>query len=87
MTILDCVHPCIADHHVYIWHHRRETPVIILKGHSRAVNCVDWNSANPTMLASGSDDGAVRLWGTKEQMKAEQRYQKEIEHLKEMQQV
>jgi hypothetical protein len=35
------------------------------------------------MLASGSDDGTVRIWGTEEQMKAELQYQKEREHLRE----
>lgn len=61
------------DHHVYVWHHRRETPVIVLKGHSRAVNCVAWNPAHHDMLASASDDGTVRLWGTEEQMRVQQR--------------
>ena len=62
-----------TDHHVYVWHHRRETPVIVLKGHSRAVNCVAWNPTCHDMLASASDDGTVRLWGTEEQMRVQQR--------------
>ena len=74
---------CFPDHHVYVWHRSRETPVVILKGHSRPVNCVHWNTVHHTMLASGSDDGTVRIWGTEEQMKAEVQYQKEREHLKE----
>lgn len=73
----------LSDNHVYVWHHSRETPVVILKGHSRPVNCVHWNAVNPSMLASGSDDGTVRIWGTEEQMKAELQYQKEREHLRE----
>ena len=35
------------------------------------------------MLASGSDDGTVRIWGTEEQMKVELLYKKEREHLRE----
>jgi WD40 repeat protein len=45
------------DHHVYIWNQRRESPVIILQGHSKTVNCVSWNPAYPTLIASASDDG------------------------------
>lgn len=73
---------CYIDHHVYVWHHLRETPVVILKGHSRLVNCVAWNTVDPTMLASASDDGTVRVWGTEEQMKAELRYQKERDSIR-----
>ena len=73
----------LTDHHVYVWLHSRETPVVILKGHSHPVNCVDWNTANPTMLASGSDDGTVRIWGTEGQMRAEQQYQRERARLRE----
>ena len=51
--------------------------MVILKGHSRSVNCVDWNSVHHSMLASASDDGTVRIWGTESEMKAEVMYQKE----------
>ena len=54
---------CFADHKVYIWHSKRENPVAVLSGHTRTVNCVSWNSKDPTMLASASDDGTVRVWG------------------------
>jgi len=51
------------DNKVYIWHHKRETPISILEGHSRTVNCVHWNPKLPGMLASAADDGTVRIWG------------------------
>ncbi|XP_053405443.1 WD repeat-containing protein 26-like [Mercenaria mercenaria] len=51
------------DNKVYIWHVRREMPITILEGHSRTVNCVHWNPKVPSMLASASDDGTVRVWG------------------------
>ncbi|CAH3181793.1 unnamed protein product [Porites evermanni] len=51
------------DHKVYIWHSKREKPIAVLSGHTRTVNCVSWNSKDPTMLASASDDGTVRIWG------------------------
>lgn len=66
-----------TDHHIYVWHHRRETPIIILKGHSRPVSCVSWNPVHHNTLASASDDGTVRIWGTEEQMKAQLHYQQE----------
>ena len=63
------------DHNVYIWQTQRETPVAVLKGHSRSVNCVSWNPVNYELLASGSDDGTVRVWSTQERHKAQLEYQ------------
>lgn len=53
------------DNKVYIWHIRREEPLATLSGHTRTVNCVSWNPVYPSMLASCSDDGTVRIWGPK----------------------
>lgn len=51
------------DSKVYIWHIRREMPIAVLEGHTDTVNCVHWNPQLPSMLASASDDGTVRIWG------------------------
>lgn len=51
------------DNKLYIWHSKREKPVAVLSGHTRTVNCVSWNPKDPTMIASSSDDGTVRIWG------------------------
>ena len=47
----------------------------VLKGHSRTVNCVSWNPVHYELLASGSDDGTVRVWSTEERLKAQLQYQ------------
>ncbi|XP_063698447.1 WD repeat-containing protein 26 homolog [Culicoides brevitarsis] len=54
------------DNKVYIWHIRREEPLATLTGHTRTVNCVSWNPVFPSLLASASDDGTVRIWGPKQ---------------------
>ncbi|KXJ24795.1 WD repeat-containing protein 26 [Exaiptasia diaphana] len=54
------------DHNVYLWHIKMQEPIAILKGHSRTVNCVSWNPSIPSMLASASDDGTVKIWGPNE---------------------
>ena len=70
-----CTYLC-TDHNVYVWHSRQETPVIVLKGHSRTVNCVSWNPVHYDLLASASDDGTVRIWSTKERLKVQIEYQR-----------
>ncbi|GFX36476.1 WD repeat-containing protein 26 [Trichonephila clavipes] len=54
------------DNKVYIWHIKREMPIAVLLGHTRTVNSVSWNPVYPSMLASASDDGTVRIWGPAE---------------------
>ncbi|XP_065563314.1 WD repeat-containing protein 26-like [Artemia franciscana] len=51
------------DNQVYIYHKSKENPIQILSGHTRNVNCVDWNPRYPDMLVSASDDGTIRVWG------------------------
>nr|GEV57294.1 protein SPA1-related 4-like isoform X1 [Tanacetum cinerariifolium] len=47
---------------VQIWDVTRNQVHMELKEHERRVWSVDFSSANPTLLASGSDDGSVKLW-------------------------
>jgi WD40 repeat protein len=51
------------DQKVYIWHINRESHIATLEGHTRTVNCVDWNPVLHSMLATASDDNTVRVWG------------------------
>jgi len=54
------------DNKVYIFHVKKESPIAVLSGHSRTVNCVTWNPVYPRVLVSASDDGTVRVWGPAE---------------------
>ena len=47
---------------VHVWHrnHKRSHR---LAGHTDVVNAVSWQKRVPGMLASGSDDGTVCVWG------------------------
>lgn len=50
------------DENVVIWNADRSEPVRCLKGHTGTVNAVSWNPKHHGMLASGSDDGTIRIW-------------------------
>ncbi|KAL7086635.1 hypothetical protein ACP275_13G013100 [Erythranthe tilingii] len=50
------------DSQVYIWDRETEELICTLSGHPRNVNGVCWNPVDPYMLASGCDDGTLRVW-------------------------
>ena len=54
------------DNKVYIYHIKKESPIAVLSGHGRTVNCVAWNPVYPRVLVSTSDDCTVRVWGPAE---------------------
>lgn len=47
---------------VQIWDAARGRVFMELREHERRVWSIDYSSADPTILASGSDDGSVKLW-------------------------
>lgn len=47
---------------VQIWDVTRSQVFLAMKEHEKRVWSVDFSLADPTMLASGSDDGSVKLW-------------------------
>uniref|UniRef100_A0A915DBW7 LisH domain-containing protein n=1 Tax=Ditylenchus dipsaci TaxID=166011 RepID=A0A915DBW7_9BILA len=52
------------DENVVIWNVDKSEPVRYLKGHTGTVNAVCWNPTQHGMLASGSDDGTIRIWAS-----------------------
>eukprot|EP00002_Diphylleia_rotans_P040818 TRINITY_DN9775_c0_g1_i1.p1 TRINITY_DN9775_c0_g1~~TRINITY_DN9775_c0_g1_i1.p1 ORF type:complete len:481 (+),score=70.87 TRINITY_DN9775_c0_g1_i1:74-1516(+) len=61
---------CSDDSTVKLWSMRQEAPIFDLQGHSKEVTIVTWsptglgskNATKPGILASGSNDGSIRLW-------------------------
>ncbi|XP_047950578.1 protein SPA1-RELATED 4-like isoform X1 [Salvia hispanica] len=47
---------------VQVWDVTRSQTFMEMREHERRVWSVDFSVADPTMLASGSDDGSVKLW-------------------------
>ncbi|KAL2476349.1 SPA1-related 3 [Abeliophyllum distichum] len=47
---------------VQVWDVTRSQIFVEMREHERRVWSVDFSLADPTMLASGSDDGSVKLW-------------------------
>lgn len=47
---------------IQAWDVTRSQVVAELREHGKRVWSVDFSTADPTMLASGSDDGSVKLW-------------------------
>lgn len=52
------------DSSIYIWNRKSGSLIETLTGHSGTVGAVSWNPKVPGMLASGSDDHTVRIWGS-----------------------
>lgn len=51
-----------------VWDVTRSQVLIEMREHEKRVWSIDFSSADPTMLASGSDDGSVKLWSINQAM-------------------
>ncbi|KAK4804784.1 hypothetical protein SAY86_004601 [Trapa natans] len=47
---------------VQVWDVMRSQVLVEMREHEKRVWSIDFSSADPTMLASGSDDGSVKIW-------------------------
>ncbi|KAF3442900.1 hypothetical protein FNV43_RR16818 [Rhamnella rubrinervis] len=47
---------------VQVWDVTRSQVLMEMREHEKRVWSIDYSSADPTLLASGSDDGSVKLW-------------------------
>ncbi|KAK9152775.1 hypothetical protein Sjap_000255 [Stephania japonica] len=52
---------------VQVWDIAQSRAIMEMREHERRVWSVDFSLADPTKLASGSDDGAVKLWNTNQE--------------------
>jgi len=47
---------------------KNRMPVIVLKGHTNEVTCVDWNPFDSNQLVTCSDDNTMRVWNVKREL-------------------
>ena len=74
-----------TDNLVYIWNRKNGSPILKLEGHTRTVNCVSWNPVRHEVLASCSDDGTIRIWGSQQfaTKQQEKQHQKQLSNIAE----
>lgn len=54
---------CSVDKTVKIWDTRQRTSAMLsVVAHDSDVNVISWNRLTSYMLASGADDGTLRIW-------------------------
>lgn len=54
---------CSVDRTIRIWDSRvRTAPQLTVTAHATDVNVISWNSLASHTLASGGDDGVLRVW-------------------------
>ena len=65
--MLDAICSGAEDHHGYLWD--RHYGVCLTKyPHNDVVNCVAFNSADPEVLVTVSDDNTVKIWRSRHRM-------------------
>ena len=52
----------LTYHLIQLWDVTRGQSLSEMVEHKKRVWSIDFSSVDPTMLASGSDDGSVKLW-------------------------